>query len=64
MYCQVMSTYTCVPATYFSVAVALPDSEPPGMCVYTSIPEEGSNDVGVSNTLQDDRCVDSLVEVP
>ena len=50
--------------TYFSVAVALPDSEPPGTCVYTSIPEEESNDVGVSNTLRDDRCVDSLVEVP
>ena len=49
--------------TYFSVAVALPDSEPPGTCVYTSIPEEGSNDVGISNTLQDGRCVDSLVEV-
>jgi hypothetical protein len=56
-----------VSATYFSVAVALPDSEPPGMCVYTnydSMPEETSNDVGVSNTLLDDRCVDSLVEVP
>ncbi len=68
MLCVVVFVYYLVilhiSATYFSVAVALPDSEPPGMCIYTSMPEETSNDVGISNTLLDDRCVDSLVEVP
>ena len=58
--------YSCIPlafsiaATFLSVAIALQDSEPPGMCVHTNydnVSEERSSDVGISNTLQHDRCV-------
>ena len=58
--CPPIAECLSIPATYLSVAIALPDSEPPDMCVYISIPEERSSDDGTSNILPDDRCFESI----
>ena len=51
------------PAISLSVAIALPDSEPPNTCVYTKhdrVSEERYVDVDESNTAWDHRWVESV----